>query len=223
MICFGTFHRLVNVNTSLNSKTLNARKEKRNLFGKDWLMPGSVNLYIISALLVAVLLSYIVSAIIYTPSFIGGFRYVPIPQYLVLNATKLEAEPNFIYLPKYGPWRIYGFICVLLMRIGPLIAIFIMNMMMISKLNNLKLRKRYTRNNGLFSVSRIVSDTDASSSGIKNPNIVKKLSREIKIGKVLILISSTYILFTLPHTIDLTIYMSCLDGGIQGNNTIIHS
>ena len=100
------------------------------------------------------------------------------------------------------------------MRIGPLIAIFIMNMMMISKLNNLKLRKRYTR---------IVSDTDASSSGIKNPNIVKKLSREIKIGKVLILISSTYILFTLPHTIDLTIYMSCLDGGIQGNNTIIHS
>ena len=34
MICFGTFHRLANVNTSLNSKTLDAKKEKRNLFGK---------------------------------------------------------------------------------------------------------------------------------------------------------------------------------------------
>ena len=104
------------------------------------------------------------------------------------------------------------------MRFGPLIAIFIMNMMMIYKLNNLKLRKRYSRNSGLFSVSRLVSDTEASSSGVKNPNMVKKLSREIKIGKVLILISSTYILFTLPHTIDLTIYMSYIDGDVQGND-----
>ena len=107
------------------------------------------------------------------------------------------------------------------MRVGPLIAIFIMNMMMIYKLNNLKVRKRYSRNNGLFSVSRIVSDTEPSSSGIKNPNIVKKLSREIKIGKVLILISSTYLFFTLPHTIDLTIYMSCIDGEIQGRFMIL--
>ena len=34
MIVFGTFHRLANVNTSLNSTTLDAKKEKRNLFGK---------------------------------------------------------------------------------------------------------------------------------------------------------------------------------------------
>ena len=104
------------------------------------------------------------------------------------------------------------------MRIGPLIAIFIMNMMMIYKLNNLKLRKRYSRNNGLFSVSRIVSDPEASSSGTKNPNIVKKLSKEIKIGKVLILISSSYLFFTLPHTIDLTIYMSCINNEMDTGN-----
>ena len=154
------------------------------------------------------------------PSFIGGFEYVdihdiPLSDSDIRNTTKLS---NFIYLPKYGPWRIYGFICVLLMRMGPLVAVFIMNMMMIYKLNNLKLRKRYSRNNGLFSVSRLVSDTEASSSGVKNPNLVKKLSREIKIGKVLILISSTYILFTLPHTIDLTIYMSYIDGDVQGDD-----
>ena len=148
------------------------------------------------------------------PSFIGGFEYVEIP--ILLNTTIVQEEPSFIYLPRNGPWRIYSFICVLLMRVGPLIAIFIMNMMMIYKLNNLKVRRRYTRNNGLFSVSRTVSDTEPSSSGMKNPNIVKKLSREIKIGKVLILISSTYLLFTLPHTIDLTIYMSCINGEIQG-------
>ena len=140
---------------------------------------------------------------------------------VLLNTTIVQVEPSFIYLPRNGPWRIYGFICVLLMRVGPLIAIFVMNMMMIYKLNNLKLRKRFSRNNGLFSVSRIVSDTEASSSGITNPNIVKKLSREIKIGKVLILISSTYLLFTLPHTIDLTIYMSCIDGEIQGRFMIL--
>ena len=35
MICFGTFHRLANVNTSLNSKTLDAKKEKRKLLGKN--------------------------------------------------------------------------------------------------------------------------------------------------------------------------------------------
>ena len=154
------------------------------------------------------------------PSFIGGFGYVDLSlsDSDILNTTKLQVESNFIYLPKNGPWRIYGFICVLLMRMGPLVAVFIMNMMMIYKLNNLKLRKRYSRNSGLFSVSRLVSDTEASSSGVKNPNMVKKLSREIKIGKVLILISSTYILFTLPHTIDLTIYMSYIDGDVQGNN-----
>ena len=213
MICFGTFHRLANVNTSLNSKTLDAKKEKRNLLGNPSLLL-SINC-INSARLAAVVLSYIVSATVYMPSFIEGFRYVEIP--FLLNATTVQIEPDFIYLPKYGSWRIYGFLCVLLMRIGPLIAIFVMNMMMIYKLNNLKLRKRFSRNNGLFSVSRIVSDTEASSSGIKNPNIVKKLSREIKIGKVLILISSTYVFFTLPHTIDLTIYMSCIDGEIKGN------
>ena len=146
------------------------------------------------------------------PSFIGGFGFFKIFSELHdSNTTMSDVKSNYIYLPKYGPWRIYGFICVLLMRIGPLIAIFIMNMMMIYKLNSLKLRKRYSRNNGLFSVSRIVSETEASSSGLKNPNIVKKLSREIKIGKVLILISSSYLFFTLPHTIDLTIYMSCIN------------
>ena len=102
------------------------------------------------------------------------------------------------------------------MRIGPLTAIFIMNMIMIYKLNNLKLRKRYTRNRGLFSISRIVSDTETSTTtGIKSSNHIKKLTKEIKIGKVLVLISTTYLFFTLPHTIDLTIYMSLvsLDAG----------
>ena len=154
-------------------------------------------------------LSYIVSGAFYIPSFYKGFETIEIWK---LNGT----EANYIYLPKGGPWHVYGFFCVVIMRIGPLTAIFIMNMIMIYKLNNLKLRKRYTRNRGLFSISRIVSDTETSTTtGIKSSNHIKKLTKEIKIGKVLVLISTTYLFFTLPHTIDLTIYMSLvsLDAG----------
>ena len=97
-----------------------------------------------------------------------------------------------------------------------------MNMVMIYKLNELKLRKRYSRNNSLFTVSRIVSDPEGSSSGVKSSNIVKKLSKEIKIGKVLVLISTTYIFFTLPHTIDLTYYMAHSDPVKNGKPSLNH-
>ena len=152
----------------------------------------------------AVILSYVVSAALYIPSFWFGFRTMEMP--LKLNDTDtVSLDSNYIYLPKDGFWHIYSFFCVFVMRIGPLIAIFIMNMIMIHKLNILKIRRRYTRNQGLFSVSRVVSDSEGGSNGTKNT--IKKLSREIKVKKVLVLISTSYLFFTLPHTIDLTIYM----------------
>lgn len=151
----------------------------------------------------AVILSYVVSAALYIPSFWFGFRTQKIRSHL--NGTTTD----YIYLPKDGFWHVYSFFCVFVMRIGPLIAIFIMNMIMIYKLNDLKIRRRYTRNQGLFSVSRVVSDSEAGSNGTKKT--IKKLSREIKVKKVLVLISTSYLFFTLPHTIDLTIYMTaCL-------------
>ena len=52
----------------------------------------------------------------------------------------------YYYIPKYAePWYSYALIQLLLMKIVPVLAVLIMNVLMIWRLNNLKIRKRYTK------------------------------------------------------------------------------
>ena len=130
---------------------------------------------------------------------------------------------------------------VTVMRDMPVLAVFIMNILMIYRvrcclssdlmntfllqLNNLRLRKRNNRKKHeikTVSKSAVENNERCCGSGKNKKNMVKRFSRlmeEIKIGKILILNSTTFLLFTVPHSVDLTIWLAIDDkeGGDQVN------
>ena len=85
-----------------------------------------------------------------------------------------------------------------------------MNIVMIWRLSQLKLRKRYARSSKFISKQKGMNRDEVNTiskeiNERKERRLSKKVSKlinEIRIGRILILISSFYILLTLPHTID---------------------
>ena len=99
------------------------------------------------------------------------------------------------------------------MKILPTLTVLMMNIIMIWRLSQLKLRKRYAKSSKFTSkqqeffkkgegeVNTISKDVTKRTEK-RLSRKVSKLIDEIRIGRILILISSFYILLTLPHTID---------------------
>ena len=78
----------------------------------------------------------------------------------------------------------------------------------------MRLKRRYKRNSKIGTVSEAVTETEENNSGRQRKNVVRRFSRvmeEIKVGKILIVNSTTFLVFTLPHTVDLTLWMSFND------------
>ena len=71
MVCFGTFHRLHNINNSINAKIVTHNKSLRSLIGEcaSYEMKSIFYTYIFA---VFIFLSYLISLAAYAPSF---FQY----------------------------------------------------------------------------------------------------------------------------------------------------
>ena len=72
MVCFGTFHRLHNINNSINAKIVTHNKSLRSLIGEcvSYKNEKPFNKTLLFA--VFIVLSYLISMAAYTPSF---FQY----------------------------------------------------------------------------------------------------------------------------------------------------
>ena len=228
MVCFGTWLRLHNVNTSLNSKPVIQRRSKRSLMGKLLFICIEFTMYIHLLLdSAAVAASYMISLVCYLPSL---FQYEdrPVLGYPFTPGNDWWGHTlSYMYVPKTNQyWISYSFFLLVSMKIIPTLAVIIMNTIMIINLNQLKLRKRYTKHSEL-STQGATLDVSTISGHIEGTNQKKlkgknriakritKIADDIKTGKVLILISSFYIFFTFPHTVDQFYYLiyqgDCVD------------
>ena len=71
----------------------------------------------------------------------------------------------------------------------------------------MRLKRRHKRNSQMRTVSGAVTETEENSSGRQRKNVVRRFSRvmeEIKIGKILIVNSTTFLVFTMTHSIGQT-------------------
>ena len=166
----------------------------------------------------AVVASYLISLVCYLPSL---FQYEdrPVLGYPFTPGNDWWGHMGLSYMnvPKTNKyWISYSFFLLVSMKIIPTLAVIVMNTIMIINLSQLKLRKRYTKHSELSTQGARVRTISGHIEGTENKKAkgqnrlakkITKLANDIKTGKVLILISSFYIFFTFPHSVDQFYYL----------------
>ena len=165
----------------------------------------------------AVAASYMISLVCYLPSL---FQYEdrPVLGYPFTPGNDWWGHTlSYMYVPKTNQyWISYSFLLLVSMKIIPTLAVIIMNTIMIINMSQLKLRKRFTKHSELCTQGARVRTISGHIEGSENKKAkgqnriakrINKLANDIKTGKVLILISSFYIFFTFPHSVDQFYYL----------------
>ena len=179
-------------------------------------------------LLMVVLFTYISSILIYLPSF-WQYEHLNIPcedssLSLTLNTNSTDCH---FYQPSYElSWMIYASFQLVVMKVIPLVSVILMDFIIIKKL--VRLKRRYAgivakptwsvfevsegEEDGIGRVNSIslkINQEERKKKQLENKVKLKigQMLKEVRRLRVLILILTSYILFTVPNTVTMSCWM----------------
>ena len=206
LICFGTFHRIMNLKRIRKPQIVKHTK----------------------TLKLVVFLSYFISLIIYLPSF-WHYKDEPFPCIHYLNASKPENNSSIchFYQPRSDTalWDVYISMQLVIMKVVPTISIVMMNLIIIYKLRQLTNTSSLKVSEESASVSK-PSDQEARLQSQELKTIsseieqlkqnqqktkfmirLSKILKEARRTRMLITILTSYIILTVPHTVILSFWL----------------
>ena len=180
------------------------------------------------ALLLVVVFTYICSFLIYLPSFWQyEHHYIPCGDYSVSLTLDANSTVCHFYQPhSESPWWVYASFQLVVMKVIPLVSVILMDYIIIMKLMKLKRRYATIKAKPAWLVTEVLDGEEEAigrintiSFKIKKEEMkrkqlenklkikISKMLKEVRRLRVLILILTSYILFTVPNTVTMSCWM----------------